>query len=109
MLNIKFRIKYAGVTVDSVSTPINTTIAAGSSFELISYITCRSTGATGTAQVNTILRIDGVANNPDSNPLVTINTTTSQDFTITAVWGEANASNLMTVNQGHITCIEPSK
>ncbi len=106
---IKFRIKYGGVTIDSVSTPASTLINAGSSFELTCYITVRSTGATGTAKVNTILRIDGVANSPDSNPLITINTTIAQNTTITAQWGEANAANLFTLNQGFISCIEPNK
>jgi len=106
---IKLYIKYGGVTIDSVSTPASQIIAAGSPFQLTTYMTVRTTGATGTMQINSIFTCDGIAVIPSAPHLVTINTTTAQNTTITAKWNEANASNLFTLNQGNIKCIEPNR
>ena len=106
---IKMYIKYGGVTIDSVATPGTQAIAAGSPFELSIYMTVRTVGATGTMQINSIYTVDGIAVIPSAPHLVTINTTIAQNTTVTAKWNEANASNLFTLNQGHILCIEPNR
>ena len=106
---LKIYIYYGATKIDSVSTPSTTTIAAGSLFELKIYITCRTTGTTGTVQINTAFSADGVAIVPDPPALKTINTTTSDTFSITAKWNEAHASNLFTMNQGYVECIEPNR
>lgn len=106
---LSIRVKYAGVTIQTITTPASTVINAGTPYEVRVSATCRSVGATGTLQLNSVLWIDGVSNIPDSSTLVTIDTTTSQNTTITAQWGEANASNIFTVNQGRILCIEPNR
>jgi hypothetical protein len=105
---LQMRIKYAGVTLQTTST-VSATIAAGTPFKLEVTTTCRSTGATGTLQVNTLFSIDGVTYVPDASTLATINTTTVQDTTVTAQWTVANASNTITVAQGRVLCIEPSR
>jgi hypothetical protein len=106
---LKMYIKYGGVTIDSVATPGTQAIAAGSPFELSIYMTIRTVGATGTMQINSIFTVDGIAVIPSAPHLITINTTTAQNTTVTAKWNEANASNLFTLNQGHILCIEPNR
>ncbi len=103
------RIKYAGITLQTISTKTSTTIAAGTPFEIRVSATCRSTGASGTMQFNSVLWIDNIANSPDSTTLATINTTTAQNTTVTLQWTVANANNTITVNQGRVLCIEPNR
>jgi len=105
---LTIRTKYAGATILTTVT-VTGDIAAGTPFEIITFATCRSTGVTGTLQVNSRLWIDGITNAPDAQALVTIDTTTAQDTTITAQWSVANASNTMTVQQGRVLCIEPNR
>ena len=99
---LKFRIKYAGVVIDSVLTPATTAISAGSNYELRVYCTYRSIGSSGTVKVNSALHINGVASIPGIPVLATINTTTAQATTITAIWLEANASDLFTNSHGYV-------
>lgn len=103
-----FRVKYAGTTVHSFSTTGSKTIATGTPYRLTVTTTCRSTGATGTMQINSFLSIAGETIIGGST-LQTIDTTTAQDTTVTAQWGEANASDILKVEQGHIKCIETNK
>ncbi len=105
---LTIRTKYAGVTIiTAVTTSVS--IAANTPYEIHVISTCRSTGASGTLQVNAHMAIDGMANGPDAHALVTINTTIAQNTTITAQWSVANASNTMTINQGSVLCIEPNR
>lgn len=104
-----WRIKYAGTTVITITGTAGTAIAAGTPFELRIYGTVRSIGASGTMQINARLYIDGILNNADSQSLVTINTTTAQNTTVTCQWNEANALNILNVHQGAVTCIETNK
>ena len=106
--NLTIRIKYAGTTVSTILT-VNGVIATGTPIEIYSVMTCRSTGVTGTMQFNNVIWIDGVSNIPDSAYLITIDTTTAQDTTVTAQWSVASANNILTINQGRIICIEPNR
>lgn len=103
-----FNVKYAGSTVHSLSTAGSHTIAAGTPFRLVVTTTCRSTGASGTMQINSFLTIAGETIIGGSS-LPTINTTTAQDTTITAQWGEANASDILKVEQARVQCTETNK
>ena len=105
---LTFNIKYAGSTIHSVATSATNAISAGSPFLLRVTATCRSTGATGTMQINSWLEVPNEVSK-GGNTLATIDTTTAQNTTITAVWGEANASNKLVVQQGRVLCIEPNR
>ena len=105
---LQVRIKYAGTTLQTITT-VAGTIAAGTPVEVRVASTCRSIGATGTMQFNSVLWIDGVANNPDSSTLATIDTTTAQNTTVTVQWTVANASNTISINQGRVLCIEQNR
>jgi len=105
---LSIRTKYAGTTILTTTT-VSGTIAEGTPFEITVYTTCRSIGATGTMQINSVFKIDGVTNVQDAKALVTIDTTVAQNTTVTAQWSVANASNTMTVNQGYVHCIETNK
>lgn len=105
---LKVRVKYAGATILTVQTAVGT-IAAATPFEFKAHTTCRSTGASGSMQINGHLWIDGVANVPDSRATITIDTTTAQDTTITLQWTTANASNTVSVDQGRVLCVETNR
>ena len=105
---LSIRVKYAGTTILTTTT-VAGDIAAGTPFDIKIYTTCRSIGATGTMQINCRFSIDGVLNVPDARALVTIDTTTAQNTTITAQWSVANASNTITVDQGAVECMETNK
>ena len=105
---LQVRVKYAGATVQTITTSSGN-IAAGTPFEIRVSTTCRTTGATGTMQINSTIFIDGVANNADAVALPTINTTTAENTTITVQWTAAEANNILTINQGRVLCIEPNR
>ena len=105
---LQIRVKYAGITLLTTSSA-SATIAAGTPFEFTLTTTVRSVGASGTMQINGVLWIDGVSNVADAQTLATINTTTAQNTEVTLKWTVANASNTVSVHQGRILCIEPSK
>lgn len=105
---LQVRVKYAGVTVQTIQTNV-ATIAANTPFEIRVTTTVRSIGATGTMQVNGVLWIDGLANAADAAALVTIDTTSAEDTTVTLQWTYASASNVITVSQGRVLCIEPNR
>lgn len=103
------RVKYAGVTLLTSTTPVSTTIAAGTPFEIRVSTTCRTTGNPGTLQVNFVFWIDGISNVPDAQVLSNVDTTSAQDTTVTFQWNEANGSDLFSVHQGRVLCIEPNR
>ena len=105
---LTIRVKYAGTTIQTIVTS-SSAIAAGTPIEIRVTTTCRSTGVNGTMQINSILWIDGVTNVPDSSNLVTIDTTTAQDTTITAQFTNSSATNNLVITQGRVLCIETSK
>lgn len=105
---LQVRVKYAGTTKLTITTATGN-IAAGTPFEIKVTTTLRTTGGTGTLQINAVLWIDGVVNIPDSTSLATVDTTTAQNTTITLQWTVADAGNTITVNQGRVLCIEPNK
>lgn len=107
--SLTIRTKYAGATIQTISTPISTAVAANTPFEIRVTTTCRSVGATGTMQINSVFWVDGVSNAHDAAALVTIDTTTAQNTTITAQWGEANVDNIFAVHHGRVLCIEPNR
>jgi len=107
---LSFFVKYAGATVQTLVTPVSTTIAANTPFELSILCTCRTTGASGTMRIDAFMTIGGVTtNDPGVGALVTVDTTTTQDTTVTCQWGETNASDTMTLSQGYVQCIEPNR
>lgn len=104
------RVKYAGSTVLTFATTGSTAIAANSALLMRVYTTCRTTGASGSMQINAVMEINGTATDPQAAALPTIDTTTAQDTTITFQWGTDNdASNTVTINQGRVLCIEPNR
>jgi hypothetical protein len=105
---LTLRLKYAGATV--ITLPIDgAAITAGTALGLQIIATCRSTGASGTMQINVISSIDGRTNPPDTRALVTINTTTAATLALTAQWGAAVAANTLTIDHGRVLCIDGAK
>ena len=72
------------------------------------YTTCRSTGTNGTMQINAMLECVAETDKGGS-ALVTIDTTTAQNTTVTATWGEANVANILKVDQAFVRCVEPNR
>lgn len=105
---LQVRTKYDGVTLLAATT-VSAVIPAGTPFEVRIATTVRTIGTTGTMQINAVLWIDGVANVADAQTLATINTTIAQNLTITAQWTVANTSNTISVHQGRVLSIEPSR
>ena len=105
---LQIRVKYAGVTLQTIQTNSGN-IIAGTPFEIRIASTCRSIGVTGTMHFHSVFWIDGITNIADSVALTTIDTTTAQNTTITAKWTVANAGNIFTVNQGRVLCIETNR
>jgi len=103
------RVKYAGVTVQTLTGPDSTVIAANTPIRIVVYTTVRSIGGTGTMQVNGILEIMGAIVDNGAAALPTIDTTTAQDTTITVQWGESNAADILNVEQGFVECVETNK
>lgn len=103
-----FNVKYAGSTLFTLSTSVSNVIAANSPFCLRIWTTVRSIGVTGTMQVNAILECVNETDKGGSI-LKTINTTSTQNTTVTATWGEANAANILKVEQAFVQCIETNK
>lgn len=102
------RIKYAGTTVQTFTTPASSSIASGTVFRLAALTTCRAIGGTGTLQIDSSFVVRGVLDTGGSTA-ATIDTTTAQDTTITVQWGEANAADIFTVTQGRILCIDTDR
>jgi hypothetical protein len=104
-----FRVKYAGVTIQSLVTPANTTMN-NVPFELRVTFTCRSTGSTGTARIDALM-ITGAAISldPGAGSLIVLDTTTAQDTTVTFQWNESNASNTVTFTQGRVLCLDQNR
>ncbi|MCX6190533.1 MAG: hypothetical protein NTW54_13245 [Bacteroidetes bacterium] len=105
---LEIRTKYAGSQI-LIAKTVSAYITSGTPFEIHVICTCRSTGVSGTMQVNAHLDIDGVANPPDAQALVVIDTTLPQNTTVTAKWTVANATNILTVQQGRVICIDPNR
>ena len=103
---LSFKVKYAGTVIHTITT--TTSIAAGTPFELVIVVTCRSTGASGTLQINSFLLVSGEAHKGGSN-LATVNTTTAQATTVTATWASASTSNILVVEQTRTLCIYQNK
>ena len=100
---LNIRVKLGSTTV--VSTGVITTAAnlTNKFWEATAYITCRTSGATGTVMGNgAFLHDDALANNTLSiwgmtnTGTTTINTTEAQAIDVTAEWGTADADNTIT-------------
>jgi hypothetical protein len=105
---LTIRVKYAGVTIQTIVSATSA-VSAGTPVEIKVSATCRSVGVTGTLQINTIVWVDGLSNVPDSSNLVTIDTTTAQNTTVTAQFSAASATNNLVISQGRVLCIEPNR
>jgi hypothetical protein len=106
---LTFSIKYAGTTIHTLATSANNAIAAGSPFILRVFCTVRTIGATGTMQINSWLEVPGETAKGGTALVSPIDTTTAQNTTITATWGEANAADKLVVEQARVLCVEPNK
>ena len=103
------RIKYAGVTIQSIITPASTTMS-NVPFELSIALTVRSTGATGTARIDSIMHTGAaVAIDPGAGNVVTIDTTSAENTEVTFQWNEANVANVVVFTQARVLCIEPNR
>ena len=105
---LTIRVKYAGATIHTIVSS-NAVVAANTQVEIIIVTTLRTTGATGTMQINSIVRIDGDVITPAAPSLVTVNTTTAEDTTITAQFTNSSATNNLVIHQGRVLCIEPNR
>ncbi len=112
-LTLRVRIGPPGseATVQTVSTNATSLISANTPFELRVSATCRTIGATGTVQFNTIFWVDNILNTFDNAVLaLNINTTVANNIIVTAQWGTDNdVANTITVNQARVLCIEPNR
>lgn len=103
------RIKYAGVTKQTIVTPALTAITT-QPFLIRVACTVRSTGGSGTMQINGLMEINGVAVDPGASTLANIDTTTAQNTTVTFQWDtDNNASNIVTLEQGRVLCVETNR
>jgi len=105
---LTIRVKYAGATIHTIVSSSNA-IAANTVIEIIIIATCRTVGASGTLQINSIVRIDGDIITPAAPSLVTIDTTTAQNTTVTAQFTNSSATNNLVIHQGRVLCIEPNR
>lgn len=104
-----FRIKYAGVTIQSIVTPASTSMN-NVPFVLTIAMTVRSTGISGTARIDGFIDFGAtVSADPGAGSVATIDTTTAQNTTVTFQWNEANAGDTVTFVQARTLCIEPSR
>lgn len=105
---VTIRVKYAGSTVLSFTTPGTTVISSGTTFRLSVYTTCRAVGVTGTMQIYAHFEVEGVTKT-GADGSATIDTTIAQDTTVTAQWGEADAADILNVTQGCVSCIDTNR
>jgi len=105
---LTIRVKYAGVTIHTIVSS-NAAIAANTDIQVVVITTLRSTGATGTLQINSIVRIAGDVITPAAPTLATVNTTSAQNTTITAQFTNSSATNNLVIHQGYVLCVEPNK
>lgn len=105
---LSLRVKYNGATIHTLTTQASETIATGSPFRLVITKTCRSTGVTGTFQINSVFTVAGELIRGGS-VLTTIDTTSAQNTTVTAQWGEADPADIMVLEQGYVICVEPNR
>ena len=98
---LTIRVKMNGTTVSTLElTGTNYTNAPWSTkLEM----TVRSVGASGSIAVHTDLNVGSSKLNAEQTSTIeTIDTTVSEDITITAQWGTANADNTISCHQGHL-------
>lgn len=105
---LTIRVKYAGATIHTIVSS-NAAVAANTQVEIIITATLRTTGATGTMQINSIVRIDGDVITPAAPTLVTVNTTSAENTTITAQFTNSSGTNNLVIHQGRVLCIEPNR
>lgn len=104
-----FRVKYAGVTVQTLSTPASVAMTNVPFILNISF-TCRTIGATGTARLDALM-ITGssIALDPGAGSDIVMNTTITENTTVTFQWNEANVADIFSVHQGHVLCLDTNK
>lgn len=102
---IQIKSKLGSTIITDTGTVTPATNITNASFILVVFITCRTTGATGTVQGNSGGFAYSVAGTPSIVDLVrttgratvTIDTTASQALSVTFQWGTADAGNTITV------------
>lgn len=97
-LNIKIK---AGSTIVGQTGAFTPTSQTNAVFRLHTLVTCRTTGASGTFDVNTILESTGSTLTPNQPKIlntstVTLDTTGTLAWDVTATWGTASASDTIT-------------
>lgn len=105
-LNIKFKI--GGTTIVSTGAQTVTNVVSNSSFEVVVFVTTRTTGSNGTVIANGSIEYDSTTFVDTREPMIqtsasTVNLTTTQAIDVSATWGTASASNTIT---GQIAVLE---
>ena len=98
---LTIRVKMNGTTISTISSTGTNYTDAPWSAKL--EITVRSIGATASIAVHTDLDVGKSKSNAEQKSSIeTIDTTVSENITITAQWSSANASNTISCHQGHL-------
>jgi len=98
-LNIKLKAGSTVVATTGAQTP--TANITNGTWRLIATVTCRTTGASGTFQVNTLFEQSGSALVPNEAPMlntstITLDTTATQAWDLDAAWGATTAGDTIT-------------
>lgn len=96
---IRIKVKF-GSTVILDTTAVNDLADTNGVFKIEGYITCRTTGATGTVFAEGVYQEFGLTPGTfqmANTATVTIDTTTTQAITVTCTWGTASASNTISL------------
>lgn len=96
--DITIKIKIGSTVVESFKPAVGNVTDADWHFH--GYMTVRSTGASGSVAFHGHVEIDGNVDN--TNSLETIDTTVSEDVTVTVTWDNAKAGNTISIYQGFV-------
>ena len=93
------RIKVGGTTIGTINSVSKNVTDVG--FDIDFFFTIRSVGVTGTVFSHSTAIFDELAITDASTSTVTIDTTTSNNITVTIEWDSADADNTVTVSQAY--------
>lgn len=96
---VTLRVKIGSTTIATVATTAGN--VTNEPWNLSSIMTVRSVGATGTVSNFTKINVSG-ADNSTANEATTVDTTVSEDITVTAQWDAADAGNTISIYQGMV-------
>ena len=105
---LTFKLKYAGSTVVTVATIAGANTA--SPWELNFDTTCRAIGSGTSGKLISMGTFDegttALSTSRVAGALTNIDTTVVNSITVTAQYASSNASNALTMQQGHTICID---